>query len=118
LPKQGVKPHLFGFDKLTSSILFRGKEVVPAEEIAEKASDMTDSRWWVTYADANHIIVTDDSSNYMVHIFSSYNIEFQSHWSDSTLPVENQVTIVDLLREMQFAVGFQPGEYIEKEIKL
>jgi len=110
-----IKPHFYSFSQLTAPIPFRGKPIVPAEEIAKLASDVSEEyiESIAVESEPEGIFVSVLLQRAVKHFLISHDFNV---FGDS-YRVYNQVAITDLYRAMHFAVGdWKEGEYTEKKI--
>ena len=117
--RKNFVPHLYSFSALTTPMPFRGGEAIPAVEVAKLAylfgANLTCEQPTINPLNGN-VFVECPSHDLRVVITPKYDVILASHTDKFPGRVENQVAIIDLLREMHFSVGFSEGEYIEKAI--
>lgn len=122
-PLEKVLPILRPLDELTRPVTYRGKTIIPAEELAKLAVDLLDdvhNRVRVTETASGVVTVevywSEEGNFYTVYLwrdgFSNNDPEFIAVSLDDTdIPAKNILYILDLLYELQFAVGLAESEY-------
>lgn len=125
-PLEKVLPLLRSFDQLFEPINYRGNSVIPAKEIAKLAVDLVDHER--NTVDMSGPYFPGERSHVVhVHCFETDTVYHVYFWKDgftnddseiigvscedTDISVKNLLYIIDLLHELQFAVGLSDSEY-------